>query len=122
MFASKVWNDYPLVLFQSMSDVTFLILGSESHPKLAGAVLVCSVPPSGNRYFSSHLLPIAYLLSLFYLSFCNSFVSFIGSGLVWRYLLTKPVAAVKVNGSALLNFSFGVITIQLDLLESVELT
>jgi len=41
--------------------------GSESHPKLAGAVLVCSVPPSGN------------------------------SGLVWRYLLTKPVAAVKVT-------------------------
>lgn len=41
--------------------------GSELHPKLAGAVLVCSVPPSGN------------------------------SGLVWRYLLTKPVAAVKVT-------------------------
>ncbi|XP_062185619.1 uncharacterized protein LOC133889164 isoform X2 [Phragmites australis] len=42
--------------------------GSELlHPKLAGAVLVCSVPPSGN------------------------------SGLVWRYLLTKPVAAFKVT-------------------------
>ncbi|KAL6652735.1 hypothetical protein ACP70R_011660 [Stipagrostis hirtigluma subsp. patula] len=42
--------------------------GSELlHPKLAGTVLVCSVPPSGN------------------------------SGLVWRYLLTKPVAAVKVT-------------------------
>ncbi|KAF2933661.1 uncharacterized protein [Oryza sativa Japonica Group] len=42
--------------------------GSELlHPKLAGAVLVCSVPPSGN------------------------------SGLVWRYLLTKPVAAIKVT-------------------------
>ncbi|CAD6264006.1 unnamed protein product [Miscanthus lutarioriparius] len=37
------------------------------HPKLAGAVLVCSVPPSGN------------------------------SGLVWRYLFTKPIAAVKVT-------------------------
>ncbi|KAM0825455.1 hypothetical protein ACQ4PT_069544 [Festuca glaucescens] len=37
------------------------------HPKLSGAVLVCSVPPSGN------------------------------SGLVWRYLLTKPIAAVKVT-------------------------
>ncbi|XP_015691421.2 uncharacterized protein LOC102713353 [Oryza brachyantha] len=37
------------------------------HPSLAGAVLICSVPPSGN------------------------------SGLVWRYLLTKPVAAVKVT-------------------------
>ncbi|KAF0931897.1 hypothetical protein E2562_007089, partial [Oryza meyeriana var. granulata] len=42
--------------------------GSELvHPRLAGAVLVCSVPPSGN------------------------------SGLVWRYLLTRPVAAVKVT-------------------------
>uniref|UniRef100_A0A0D9W473 AB hydrolase-1 domain-containing protein n=1 Tax=Leersia perrieri TaxID=77586 RepID=A0A0D9W473_9ORYZ len=42
--------------------------GSElMHPRLAGSVLVCSVPPSGN------------------------------SGLVWRYLLTKPVAAVKVT-------------------------
>ncbi|XP_077243913.1 alpha/beta-Hydrolases superfamily protein isoform X2 [Tasmannia lanceolata] len=38
-----------------------------SHPTLAGAVLVCSVPPSGN------------------------------SGLVWRYLLTKPIAAFKVT-------------------------
>jgi hypothetical protein len=57
-----VCNDDPLVLFQSMSDVTFLIPGSESHPKLAGAVLVCSVPPSGNRYFSSsHLLHICNL-------------------------------------------------------------
>ncbi|XP_072958715.1 uncharacterized protein [Typha angustifolia] len=37
------------------------------YPALAGAVLVCSVPPSGN------------------------------SGLVWRYLLTKPVAAIKVT-------------------------
>lgn len=37
------------------------------HPKLSGAVLVCSVPPSGN------------------------------SGLVWRYLLTKPIAAFKVT-------------------------
>ncbi|OAY65859.1 hypothetical protein ACMD2_11209 [Ananas comosus] len=39
------------------------------HPELAGAVLVCSVPPNGN------------------------------SGLVWRYLLTKPVAAFKVTMS-----------------------
>ncbi|XP_010264218.1 PREDICTED: uncharacterized protein LOC104602274 isoform X3 [Nelumbo nucifera] len=36
------------------------------HPRLAGAVLVCSVPPSGN------------------------------SGLVWRYLYSKPVVALKV--------------------------
>ncbi|XP_019080936.1 uncharacterized protein LOC100242848 isoform X2 [Vitis vinifera] len=38
-------------------------------PKLAGAVLVCSVPPSGN------------------------------SGLVWRYLLSNPIAAFKVTRS-----------------------
>lgn len=45
-------------------------LGKESaNPKLAGAVLVCSVPPSGN------------------------------SGLVWRYLFTKPIAAFKVTRS-----------------------
>lgn len=36
-------------------------------PLLGGAVLICSVPPSGN------------------------------SGLVWRYLLTKPIAAIKVT-------------------------
>lgn len=41
----------------------------DSHPKLAGAVLVCSVPPSGN------------------------------SGLVWRYLFSKPIAAFKVTRS-----------------------
>ncbi|KAL9231323.1 hypothetical protein vseg_006564 [Gypsophila vaccaria] len=39
------------------------------HPELAGAVLVCSVPPSGN------------------------------SGLVWRYLFSKPIAAFKVTRS-----------------------
>ncbi|XP_022759252.1 uncharacterized protein LOC111305748 isoform X1 [Durio zibethinus] len=39
------------------------------YPKLRGAVLVCSVPPSGNR------------------------------GLVWRYLISKPVAAFKVTRS-----------------------
>lgn len=39
----------------------------EAHPLLAGAVLLCSVPPSGN------------------------------SGLVQRYLLTKPVVAFKVT-------------------------
>ncbi|KAL4373552.1 uncharacterized protein [Arachis hypogaea] len=37
--------------------------------KLRGAILVCSVPPSGN------------------------------SGLVWRYLFTKPIAAFKVTCS-----------------------
>ncbi|XP_061348525.1 uncharacterized protein LOC133293915 isoform X1 [Gastrolobium bilobum] len=49
-------------------------LGSDKHieplyPKLRGAVLVCSVPPSGN------------------------------SGLVWRYLFSKPIAAFKVTRS-----------------------
>ncbi|MQM20156.1 hypothetical protein Taro_053171 [Colocasia esculenta] len=43
------------------------LVTSGSEQMLAGAVLVCSVPPSGN------------------------------SGLVWRYLLTKPVAAIKVT-------------------------
>ncbi|KAI5684287.1 hypothetical protein M9H77_05515 [Catharanthus roseus] len=44
--------------------------GNENmHPYLAGAVLVCSVPPSGN------------------------------SGLVWRYLFSKPIAAFKVTRS-----------------------
>ncbi|KAG6468915.1 hypothetical protein ZIOFF_073610 [Zingiber officinale] len=38
-----------------------------SYPLLAGAALICSVPPTGN------------------------------SGLVWRYLLTKPIAAIKVT-------------------------
>ncbi|KAL8549798.1 hypothetical protein ACS0TY_008580 [Phlomoides rotata] len=41
----------------------------QTHPNLAGAVLVCSVPPSGN------------------------------SGLVWRYLFSKPIAAFKVTRS-----------------------
>ncbi|KAL0015320.1 hypothetical protein SO802_002389 [Lithocarpus litseifolius] len=39
------------------------------YPKLTGAALVCSVPPSGN------------------------------SGLVWRYLFSKPIAAFKVTRS-----------------------
>ncbi|XP_051115426.1 uncharacterized protein LOC127240668 [Andrographis paniculata] len=39
------------------------------NPYLSGSVLVCSVPPSGN------------------------------SGLVWRYLFTKPIAAFKVTRS-----------------------
>nr|XP_009766831.1 PREDICTED: uncharacterized protein LOC104218128 isoform X2 [Nicotiana sylvestris]XP_016447352.1 PREDICTED: uncharacterized protein LOC107772369 isoform X2 [Nicotiana tabacum] len=50
------------------------VKGSDSEnksllPSLAGAVLVCSVPPSGN------------------------------SGLVWRYLFSKPIAAFKVTRS-----------------------
>ncbi|KAF4391457.1 hypothetical protein G4B88_005528 [Cannabis sativa] len=45
-------------------------LGKENlYPELGGAVLVCSVPPSGN------------------------------SGLVWRYLFSKPIAAFKVTRS-----------------------
>ncbi|KAG6403307.1 hypothetical protein SASPL_135524 [Salvia splendens] len=39
------------------------------HPYLAGAVLICSVPPSGN------------------------------SGIVWRYLFSKPIAAFKITRS-----------------------
>ncbi|XP_012491292.1 uncharacterized protein LOC105803585 [Gossypium raimondii] len=39
------------------------------YPKLTGAALICSVPPSGN------------------------------SGLVWRYLFSKPIAAFKVTRS-----------------------
>lgn len=39
------------------------------YPELRGAVLVCSVPPTGN------------------------------SGLVWRYLISKPIAAFKVTYS-----------------------
>ncbi|KAK8588634.1 hypothetical protein V6N13_087541 [Hibiscus sabdariffa] len=39
------------------------------YPKLKGAALICSVPPSGN------------------------------SGLVWRYLFSKPIAAFKVTRS-----------------------
>ncbi|XP_052204269.1 uncharacterized protein LOC127809483 isoform X2 [Diospyros lotus] len=46
------------------------ILDKESmHPDIAGAVLICSVPPSGN------------------------------SGLVWRYLFSKPITAFKVTCS-----------------------
>ncbi|KAJ0692359.1 putative chloride peroxidase [Helianthus annuus] len=44
-------------------------LEKDSSGNLAGAVLICSVPPTGN------------------------------SGLVWRYLFTKPVAAYKVTMS-----------------------
>ncbi|KAG8659733.1 hypothetical protein MANES_02G068900v8 [Manihot esculenta] len=46
-----------------------LIEMKKLYPVLAGAVLVCSVPPSGN------------------------------SGLVWRYLFSKPIAAFKVTRS-----------------------
>ncbi|XP_024028891.1 uncharacterized protein LOC21385944 [Morus notabilis] len=46
------------------------LLGTRNlYPELTGAALVCSVPPSGN------------------------------SGLVWRYLFTKPIAAYKVTRS-----------------------
>ncbi|TKY64790.1 Abhydrolase domain-containing protein 8 [Spatholobus suberectus] len=44
-------------------------LKEDLYPKLKGAVLVCSVPPSGN------------------------------SGIVWRYIFTKPIAAFKVTRS-----------------------
>lgn len=44
-------------------------LKEDLFPKLKGAGLVCSVPPSGN------------------------------SGIVWRYILTKPITAFKVTRS-----------------------
>ncbi|KAK3017083.1 hypothetical protein RJ639_007657 [Escallonia herrerae] len=52
----------------TMKNEEFSNIGS-LHPYLSGAVLVCSVPPSGN------------------------------SGLVWRYLFSKPIAAFKVTRS-----------------------
>ncbi|KAF9593840.1 hypothetical protein IFM89_025625 [Coptis chinensis] len=52
----------------NMTNIHFTGRGN-LHPQLAGAVLVCSVPPSGN------------------------------SGLVWRYLFSKPIAAFKVTMS-----------------------
>ncbi|KAF5180651.1 Alpha/beta hydrolase family protein [Thalictrum thalictroides] len=54
----------------NMRNPRFSDIGSTNmHPELAGAILVCSVPPSGN------------------------------SGLVWRYLFSKPIAAFKVTMS-----------------------
>lgn len=44
-------------------------LKEDLYPKLKGAVLVCSVPPSGN------------------------------SGIVWRYIFSKPIVAFKVTRS-----------------------
>ena len=52
----------------------------------------------------SHIHYCIFAIFIWLSSSCNSFLSFIYSGLVWRYLLTKPIAAVKVNGSALLHF------------------
>ncbi|KAJ4781745.1 Alpha/beta-Hydrolases superfamily protein [Rhynchospora pubera] len=57
------------LIIQSYLSTTINATFGATYPKPAGAVLVCSVPPSGN------------------------------SGLVWRYLLTKPIAAVKVTVS-----------------------
>ncbi|KAJ3686062.1 hypothetical protein LUZ61_015226 [Rhynchospora tenuis] len=55
------------LIIQSYLSTTINSSFGATYPKPAGAVLVCSVPPSGN------------------------------SGLVWRYLLTKPLAAIKVT-------------------------
>lgn len=63
-------------------------------PTLTGAVLVCSVPPSGNRYLStlhSSKLFIHENNQPNSTSFMTS-----SSGLVQRYLFTKPIAAFKV--------------------------
>ncbi|KAK9105771.1 hypothetical protein Scep_022615 [Stephania cephalantha] len=56
-----------LIVQSYISDMINGQFSGNSNPKLAGAALVCSVPPSGN------------------------------SGLVWRYLFSKPVAAFKVT-------------------------
>ncbi|KAK9091322.1 hypothetical protein Sjap_024499 [Stephania japonica] len=56
-----------LIVQSYISDMINGQFSGSSNPKLAGAVLVCSVPPSGN------------------------------SGLAWRYLFSKPVAAIKVT-------------------------
>ncbi|RDX98741.1 hypothetical protein CR513_18308 [Mucuna pruriens] len=49
--------------------IHLLTENEELYPKLKGAVLVCSVPPSGNSW------------------------------IVWRYVFTKPIAAFKVTCS-----------------------
>ncbi|KAK9114993.1 hypothetical protein Syun_021790 [Stephania yunnanensis] len=56
-----------LIVQSYISDMINGQFSGNSNPKLAGSALVCSVPPSGN------------------------------SGLVWRYLFSKPVAAFKVT-------------------------
>ncbi|XP_078177387.1 alpha/beta-Hydrolases superfamily protein isoform X2 [Carex rostrata] len=55
------------LIIQSYLSTTTNSSFSTIYPKPAGAIFLCSVPPSGN------------------------------SGLVWRYLLTKPIAAIKVT-------------------------
>ncbi|GFP85316.1 hypothetical protein PHJA_000675300 [Phtheirospermum japonicum] len=74
-YLANVSNKKSQVAFSSnfamrlISQQLFSVSEMESHPYLAGGVLVCSVPPSGN------------------------------SGLVWRYLFSKPIAAFKVTRS-----------------------
>ncbi|XP_027353169.1 uncharacterized protein LOC113863701 isoform X1 [Abrus precatorius] len=58
-----------LIIQYYISNLGSRKINEDLYPKLRGAVLVCSVPPSGN------------------------------SGLVWRYLFTKPIAAFKVTRS-----------------------
>lgn len=106
-------------LFHWFTFLTFLpsicwlgfILGMETfYPKLTGAALVCSVPPSGNRWF--FLLSHVYdILLFFYLNQARTgFLQlFFFSGLVWRYLFSKPIAAFKVSTFTLLRKTYGCI-------------
>lgn len=64
-----------------------------SYPYLAGGILVCSVPPSGNRQASSTLFTFCPHCHIVYQLMP---LVYIFSGLVWRYLFTKPMAAFKV--------------------------
>ncbi|KAK7340964.1 hypothetical protein VNO77_21683 [Canavalia gladiata] len=58
-----------LIIQYYVSNIASDKIKEDLYPKLRGAVLVCSVPPSGN------------------------------GGLVWRYIFTKPIAAFKVTRS-----------------------
>ncbi|XP_022139823.1 uncharacterized protein LOC111010645 isoform X1 [Momordica charantia] len=64
-------------------------------PRLTGAVLVCSVPPSGNRYFSMLQNSTLFIHENYQPNLTSFFTS--SSGLLWRYLFSKPVAAFKVT-------------------------
>ncbi|KAI3502918.1 hypothetical protein L1887_31318 [Cichorium endivia] len=68
-FIQKQTKLSPVLIGHSFGGLIVQYYIANEYPDLAGAVLVCSVPPTGN------------------------------SGLVWRYLFSKPVAAFKVTMS-----------------------
>ncbi|KAG5096246.1 hypothetical protein JHK84_051834 [Glycine max] len=69
-FSSSGHDCYAISLLgQGESDSPPDSVAEDLYPKLKGAVLVCSVPPSGN------------------------------SGIVWRYIFSKPIVAFKVTRS-----------------------